>query len=240
MCRQEACFGKRASETAKRRLTIALRRSIFVLLLSGDIPSQPADLDARVERCRRVVNTLVEVGTKLLQTLDPDHGPAPVRDPLQAYCRLARSLRLTLMIEARLAALVDGGAVAMAAERRLAERAEAAPEDGPGEDGPEQSDAEEVRGDNAVERDRQDPDEISRFLSKPISEIAAMIGQDFGLSTAQAGEAQAAFAALIANDDADDPDPSGPGLPMVAQTSGQGARRGALLRSVAPLGRWPP
>ena len=209
-------------------------------MFSGDTPSQPADLDARVERCRRVVDMLVEVGMNLVRTLDPEFGPATVRDPFQAYCRVSRALRLTLMIEAHLAALADEGAVAIAAERRLAERSEADPEDEPGGEAPDQTEAAEALGHMAVEHDRQDPDEVGRFLSRPIAEIAAMVCRDFGLSTAEAGQVQAAFADLIANDDADDPDPGGPGFAALGEVGGGDVQRRTSLRSRAPPERWPP
>jgi hypothetical protein len=63
------------------------------------------------------VDGLVAVGMNLLCTLYPASGPASVRDPFLAYCRISRALRLTVLIEMPLAALADEGAPgAMAAE----------------------------------------------------------------------------------------------------------------------------
>jgi hypothetical protein len=69
-----------------------------------------------------------------------------------------------------------------------------------------------------------------------MGEIAAMICRDFGLSNAEAGEAQAAFAELIANDDADDPEP---GDPDRAEPGESGVRPRGMARRAAGR-RWPP
>ena len=186
-----------------------------------DAASDPADLDPRVERCRRVVDTLLDVGMKLVRTLDPERGPAPVRDPILAYCRIARALRLTLLVEARLAALALGGAPALAVERRLAGAEEETREDEPA-DGTEAGDPAEgvERGErDRIDRDRETPDEIDRLLHRPIPEIAAIICHDLGLAPAQAIEVQAAFADLTANDDTEE----GPASPPVA-VAGAGER----------------
>jgi hypothetical protein len=96
---------------------------MFVLMSFEASSQAPADLDPRVERCRRVVDGLVEVGMNLVRTLDPANGPASVRDPFLAYCRISRALRLTLVLEARLAALVEaGGPAAQVSERAQATR----------------------------------------------------------------------------------------------------------------------
>ena len=210
-------------------------------MVANDITSDQARRDARVERRRRAVDALVEVGMNLVRTLDPANGPAAVRDPFQAYCRISRALRLTLMLEARLSALADEGAVAMAAERRLAE---ASAEDAEGES--EAADLETERGERVggAERERQDPDEVGRFMSRPMAEVAAMVCHEFGLAAAQAGEVQAAFTYLIANDDACTPDPSGPGLAAFVEAGGRDIPRRTARRSGTPpgtpLGRWPP
>jgi len=172
----------------------------------------------------------------LVRTLDPERGPAPVRDPFQAYCRVSRALRLTLMIEARLAALAEGGAPAAAAERELAGPSTAAVEGEPLE-GLEAGEAAETVQRAGVERDREGPDEIDRFLSRPMGEIVAMVCREFGMSPAEADEAQAAFAELTANDDDSDLNHSSPG-PAVRQDDGDepGVPRRGALRS----GRWPP
>jgi hypothetical protein len=177
---------------------------MFVLMSCSDAIGAPAGLDHRVERCRRVVDVLTEVGMKLVRTLDPQRGPASVRDPIAAYCRLSRALRLTLLLEARLEALARGGAAAMTAERRLAAGApEGAPQDAEAVEAVEA--VEHAEADDAEarrERDREGPDEIDRFLARPLTEVAAAVCRDLGLSSAEAHEAEAAFAELTANDDA--------------------------------------
>jgi hypothetical protein len=160
-----------------------------------------------------VVDLLTEVGMKLVRTLDPDRWPAPVRDPFAAYCRLSRALRLAMLLDVRLAALAIDGGVALAAERSLSA---GAPTD------VERAEAQAPRDDakDRPERDRPDregPDEIDRFLTRPLTEIAAVICRDLGLSRAETAEALSAFAELTANDDAPDPDSPGAGALRVGR-----------------------
>jgi len=177
---------------------------------SGD----SAALDPRVERCRQAVDLLLDCGMKLARALDPERGPPLVRDPVLAYCRLSRALRLTVLLETRLAALAEGGV--RVAERGFALAAEAAVQDA-GEAEP--TDAQDTGGEGAahraetcqagervgVQRDREAPDEIERFFNRPLTELAAAICCDLGLSAAEALEIQAAFADLTANDDLPQP-----------------------------------
>ncbi len=159
-----------------------------------------------------------------------------MRDPFQAYCRISRALRLTLLLEARLAALADEGASAMAAERRLAAQPTDDAED---KDEDEQPEAIEGVQRVGVERDRQDIDEIGQAVSRAMGEIAAMICRDFGLSNTEAEEAHAAFADLTANDDATDDaadvERNGPERVSVRAAGGRKLRRRGLR-----LGRGPP
>ena len=186
-------------------------------MFTPDAISGPADLDPRVERCRAVVDVLLDVGMKLVRTLDPEQGAPPVSDPVHAYCRLARALRLTLLVEARLTALAEGGAAAVASERGLSQSAEAEDDDEPADE-LETAEAGETSERLRVERDREAPDEIQRFLTRPLADLAAIICRDLGLAPAEALEVQTAFSDLTANDDdvderaprALDPPPTGP------------------------------
>ena len=157
-----------------------------------------------------MVDTLLDIGMKLVETLDPQRGSSQVSDPIQAYCRLSRSLRLTMMLESRLATLAAGGARVLAAERSLAQAAEEADDDK--ED--EGSEPVAARGGSIrVERDREAPDEIARYLKRPLTELAAAICRDLGLPAAEARDVEAAFASLTANDDAPEPGPAKPAAP---------------------------
>jgi hypothetical protein len=209
-------------------------------MFAPDATAESADLDARVERCRRVVDTLIEVGMKLVRTLDPERGPAPVRDPLQAYCRISRALRLTLLIEARLAALAEGGAPAVAAERSLAgTSAEGCQDEAPEEPEAEDADeAAEVAGRCGGEGDREAPDEINRFLARPMGELVAMVCRDFGLPQPEADAAQAVFAELIANDDADDPEGREPDLARPGHAGQRDLGRRGARRAGPRRGAW--
>jgi hypothetical protein len=209
-------------------------------MFAPDATAESADLDARVERCRRVVDTLIEVGMKLVRTLDPERGPAPVRDPFQAYCRISRALRLTLLIEARLAALAEGGGPAVAAERGLAGTSVEGSQGEPLEEPEAEAagEAAEAAGRAGGERDREAPDEISRFLSRPMGEIVAMVCRDFDLPQAEADEAQAAFAELTANDDAGEPDRIDPDLGAPGDAGRRDLRRRVAQRAGPGLGPW--
>ena len=150
-----------------------------------------------------MVDVLLDVGMKLVRTLDPEQGAPPVRDPVHAYCRLARALRLTLLVEARLAALAEGGAEAVAAERGLSQSAEAEDDDEPADE-LETAEAGKTSERLRVERDREAPDEVQRFLTRRLADLAAIICRDLGLPPAEALEVQATFADLTANDDVDE------------------------------------
>ena len=207
---------------------------MFVLVLTPDASStpigEPTAVDPRVERCRQVVDVLLDTGMKLVRTLSPELGPTPVRDPVLAYCRLARSLRLTMILETRLAAIAKGGAQTLAAERSLAQAAEEASQDADDEatddeadGGPEAGEAAERGESDRVERDRESADEIERGFKLPLAELAAAICRDLGLPAAEALEVQTAFAELTANDD--QPEPAGPVRPTPFSDLGEGRRR---------------
>lgn len=173
-----------------------------------------------------MVDALTEVGLELLRGLK---AAAAGRDPVLAYCRLSRSLRLTLMLEARLEAIVEGGAAALAAERATAAAADIpAPE-------PLETEARAERAQGAEtgrERDREAPDEIDAFLTRPLTEVAAAVCEGLGLAPDKAREALDAFADLAANDDGAGAETAPPA----------GARAGAspARRTGACAGRPPP
>ena len=180
-----------------------------------------------------MVDTLLDIGMKLVETLDPQHGPAPVSDPIQAYCRLSRSLRLTMMLESRLATLAAGGALAPAAERSLAQAADEADDD----EADEGSNTVAARGGSArIERDREAPDEIARYLNRPLTELGAAICRDLGLPAVEARDVEAAFASLTANDDTPEPGPARPAAPRQPREDRrrQGDPRGSRPRGLAP------
>jgi hypothetical protein len=163
--------------------------------------------DPRIVRCRRVVETLTEVGINLVRSLDPRRGDAPVRDPYLAYCRVSRALRLLLLLDQRLAALAAGGAAALAAEAALDAKA-----DLDAIDAPETAEKAERPERETFPRpgDRETPDEVLRYLKRPLVELVAAICQGFGLSPGETAEAQAPFLAMAANDD---PPPAAPAKP---------------------------
>jgi len=182
-----------------------------------------------------MVDTLLDIGMKLVETLDPQRGSSQVSDPIQAYCRLSRSLRLTMMLESRLATLAAGGARALAAERSLAQATEAADDD----EADEGSEPVAARGGSTrIERDREAPDEIARYLNRPLTELAAAICRDLGLPAVEARDVEAAFANLTANDDAPEPDPArpAPGRDPLEDRRRQGDPRwrGSRPRGLAP------
>jgi hypothetical protein len=144
-----------------------------------------------------VVDGLVPVGMNLLRTLDPASGPASVRDAFLAYCRISRALRLTVLIEMPLATLADEGAPAALAAQRAAQ-----------------------------ERDRQDLDKIAQALSRPMAEIAAAATWACRAPRpARSSRRSPISSPLIANDDADAPEPAAPGL-----AAAPGARRRDAVR----------
>jgi len=166
-----------------------------------------------------------------VRTLSPELGPTPVRDPVLAYCRLARSLRLTMILETRLAAIGKGGAQTLAAERSLAQAAEEASQDADDEATDDKADGGAKTGEAAgrgesgrLERDREFVDEIERGFNLPLAELAAAICRDLGLAPAEALEVQAAFAELTANDD--QPDSVEPATPMAFSDPAEERRRG--------------
>ncbi len=176
--------------------------------------SEPTAADPRIARCRLVVDTLTEVGMALVRSLHPAAGAAPVGDPYLAYCRVARALRLTLLLDRRLDALALGGAEALAAEAArdtavLAETDTDAPET---PERPERPETETLR----PARDREAPDEALRYLKRPLTELVTAICRGFGLSPDETAEAQAPFLALAANDDPPPPDPARRSAPAIA------------------------
>jgi hypothetical protein len=158
--------------------------------------SEPAAADPCIADCLSVVRTLTEVGLALVRSLDPAAGPAPVADPYLAYCRVARALRLTVLLERRLAALAAGGAEALAAEAAL-DKAVVAETDTDATETPERPETENLR----PARDREAPDEVLRYLKRPLIDLVTAICRGYALSPEATADAKAPFLALAANDD---------------------------------------
>jgi hypothetical protein len=173
-----------------------------------DTAPESAGLDDRIERCRRVLEALTDKAMGVVEALDPHDPAVSIGETALAFSRLSRAVRLNILLDLRLDEVVQGGAAVLQAERAQAERAETAPaalDDGT----PEAAEPAEPRD----RLDREAPDEALRWLKRPITDMVAAICKGLRLSPEETAQAQAPFAALVANDD-------GPAAPPACRTAG--------------------
>jgi hypothetical protein len=211
--------------------------SILALVNPTDASPDAPDLEPQLERCRRVLEEMSEVGMTLLRSLDPNDACASMRDLSLAYCRISRTIRLTLILDLRLEALARGGLAALVAERALAAATPEAEDDAP--EAVEPAEAPERDATARQRLDREAPDEALRYLKRPLTDLVGAICAGFDLSPEATEAAKAPFLALVANDDGPDGAPPrsarrslGEGGPAssTAQAAGETpARRGSAL-----------
>jgi hypothetical protein len=172
-----------------------------------DTAPDPEGLDDLVGDCQRLLMALNEKGMALVRALDPHDPSLSAGEKALAFDRLARSIRLNILLSQRLRELAQGGLAALIAERA---RVQAAPEaDIPD---PVEREAREPR-ERGDRLDRESPDPALRLISRPLPEVVAAICKGLGLSPEATAEAQAPFEALVAND-------GGPADPPATRSAG--------------------
>ena len=161
------------------------RRAMFYncSMFTNDAPVDPFALEACFERCRRVLDVLEHTGMELVEELKADTS-MPVGKKALAFCRLARAVRLTIMLDWRLSAILAGGAPALAAERALAcspvhrLKLKMSLSSEPKRQRPARLPNRDMR-----ERlDREAPDETLRYLKRALTEVVTAVCAGLGLA----------------------------------------------------------
>ena len=166
-----------------------------------------APRDEHIAGCRRMLMALSEKGMELVGALDSSGDP---NETALAFCRLSRAIRLNIMLDMRLEAIARDGFAALA---------EAEPQDVA--DAPDPAERPERDRRDRERLDRESPDAALRYLKRPMTEVVAAICKAYRLSPEATAQAQAPFAALVANEDGpDDPTLTGSAAFQAASRAG--------------------